>query len=377
MLLVSEPLLGPEEEAAVLQVLRGGWLTQGPGVRAFERAFADMHGAADAVAVNSCTAALHLALAALGVGPGDEVLIPTLTFVATANAVLYVGATPVPVDIESLDQPLISLAEAAAKVTPRTRAVIVMHYAGRLADRAAWRAFARDAGLLLIEDSAHAVGVPGAGTFGDAAAFSFYGNKNMTTGEGGMVLLRDAEARDRARRMRAHGMTSGALERLEARSARYDVVSEGWNHRLDEIRAALGLVQLGRLAEMNARRARLAERYLDRLAPLARAGLVAPDARGGVSAHHIFPVLLPEAADRDLVAAELAAAGVQTSIHYPPVHVLSRFRELWPGTRLPLSEAYHRRTLTLPLHPKMAPQDVDMVVDALEVALMPVEGEPA
>ncbi|SFI52447.1 DegT/DnrJ/EryC1/StrS family aminotransferase [Albimonas pacifica] len=377
MLLVSEPLLGPEEETAVLEVIRGGWLTQGPRVRAFERAFADLHGAADAVAVNSCTAALHLALAALGVGPGDEVLVPSLTFVATVNAVLYTGATPVPVDIESLEAPQLSLFDAAARLTPRTRAVIVMHYAGRLVDRGAWRAFARGAGLLLIEDSAHAVGVPGAGTFGDAAAFSFYGNKNMTTGEGGMVLLRDGAARDRARRMRAHGMSASAVQRLESRNAHYDVGCEGWNYRLDEIRAALGLVQLGRLPEMNGRRARLAERYIDRLGPLERAGLIAPGAQGGTSAHHIFPVLLPEGADRDSVATELAAAGVQTSIHYPPVHTLSRFRELWPGLRLPLSEAYHRRTLTLPLHPNMAPQDVDKVVDALEIALSPVEGEPA
>src|SRR5690348_8040845 len=191
MLVVSEPVLGMEEKAALAAVIESGWITMGDRVREFEQAFALLHEAEDAIAVSSCTAALHLILHALGVGPGDEVLVPSLTFVATANSVLYAGATPVFVDIEALDVPHPSFADAAAKCSARTKAVVVMHYAGYLADREAWLEFAQSRGLFLIEDSAHAAGTDGDGTLADVAVFSFYGNKNMTTAEGGMVLARD------------------------------------------------------------------------------------------------------------------------------------------------------------------------------------------
>src|SRR4051812_7245385 len=175
MLLVSEPVLGTEEEAALAAVIESGWITMGDRVREFEHAFALLHQADESIAVGSCTAALHLILHGLGIGPGDEVLVPSLTFAATANAVLYVGARPVFVDIESGAVPLMSAADAKRKCTSRTKAVIVMHFAGYLADREEWQAFARSKGLLLIEDAAHAPGAKGVGTFGDAAAFSFYG----------------------------------------------------------------------------------------------------------------------------------------------------------------------------------------------------------
>jgi dTDP-4-amino-4,6-dideoxygalactose transaminase len=372
MLLVAEPVLGAAERAAVHKVLVDGWITVGSRVRAFEQAFAERHGAADAVAVNSCTAALHLALAALGIGPGDEVLVPSLTFVATANAVLYTGATPVFVDIEALDAPILSVEDADAKVTANTRAVILMHYAGHMAPLEVWRGFAARHGLLLIEDAAHAAGGPGAGAYGDGAAFSFYGNKNMTTAEGGMVLMRDPVRLESVRQMRGHGMTLGALQRLTARSSHYDVTMLGYNYRMDEIRAALGLVQLDQLDSFNCRRAALSALYFERIERLAvrHDGFCVPRPRSGISAHHIFPVLLPVGADRDRVAAAMAAVGIQTTIHYPPVHHLSYYRPRYPGLCLPLSEAFHRRELTLPLHPKMEDADVFRVVDALEDALV-------
>lgn len=371
MLLVAEPVLGPEERAAAAEVLESGWITMGERVRSFELAFAKRHGAEDSVAVNSCTAALHLILATLGIGRGDEVLVPSLTFVATVNAILYVGAKPVLVDIEGLDQPLMSLEDAAAKITPRTRAIMLMHYAGHLAPPAPWRELASRHGLLLLEDAAHAVGVADVGRYGDGAAFSFYGNKNMTTAEGGIVLMRQAEMLERVRKMRSHGMTRSVLQRLASRSPHYDVDVLGFNYRMDDIHAAIGLVQLGRLDEMNARRAYLVALYMEQLQELCRRhqDLVVPRPVSGFSAHHIMPVLVPAGADRNAISAVMQAAGVQTTVHYPPVHTLSYYRARSPGISLPVTEAFHRRELTLPLHPNMAEGDVARVVDALEYAL--------
>ncbi len=371
MLLVAEPVLGPEERAAVMAVLESGWITLGERVRAFEHAFAELHGAEGAVAVDSCTAGLHLTLEALGIGPGDEVLAPSLTFVATVNAILYAGAEPVLVDIESLDRPLMSLEQAASKITSRTKAVILMHYAGHMADIDAWRAFAARHNLLLIEDAAHAVGVAGVGTYGDGSAFSFYGNKNMTTAEGGMVLMRRPEMLERVRQMRGHGMTRTVLQRLVARTPHYDVDMLGYNYRMDELRGAIGLVQLSRLEGMNTRRAELVEMYNKLFAPLEKQheGFIVPRPQSGISAHHIMPILLPVGADRDRITAEMHEAGVQTTIHYPPVHTLSYYRQRFPGIRLPLTEEFHRRELTLPLHPKMDDSDVERVVNTLKTAL--------
>ncbi len=371
MISVAEPILGPQEQSAIAGVLGGGWITQGKGVRDFELAFAKRHGAADAVAVNSCTAALHLVFAALDIGPGDEVIAPSLTFVATVNAILYTGAQPVLVDIEALDAPVISIAAAKASITPRTRAIVLMHFAGHLTDPEPWRELAARHGLWLVEDSAHAVGLPGVGQYGDAAAFSFYGNKNMTTAEGGMVLMRDPARLERARRMRGHGMTSSAHDRLIARSSHYDVIELGYNYRLDDLRASLGLVQLGRLDGFNRTRAALVAGYHERLDRLRNSypDIVVPKPRSGQSAHHIMPILVPELKDRDAVADAMRTAGVQTTIHYPPVHQLTYYRSRMPGLELPVTETFHRRALTLPLHPRMTETDLDNVVAALVAAL--------
>ncbi len=326
------------------------------------------------MAVNSCTAGLHLALAALGIGGGDEVIVPSLSFVATANCVVYTGARVVFADIESLDRPLMSLADAKAKLSPRTRAVIVMHYAGSVADAQAWRAFARQNNLFLIEDSAHAVGQDRGPIFGDLAVFSFYGNKNMTTAEGGMILGQDKAVMERARRARAHGMTSTTIERLHARASSYDVLSLGYNYRMSELNAALGLAQLPKLEAGNAQRRRLAQTYGQAFGNRP-SGLLLPLLGHAPSAHHLFPVVLPQHADRAAIMTGLYERGIQTTIHYPPIHQLTWFREQYPNVSLPVTEAFGTRQLTLPLHPKMTEADARHVASSLlQLLAAPAEG---
>lgn len=369
MLLVAEPCLGEGEKQALTGVVDSSWITMGEQVRAFERAFAAQHHAADAVAVSSCTAGLHLAMEALDIGPGDEVLVPSLTFVATVNSVLYAGAVPVFVDVESLDAPLISCRDAASKCTARTRAVVVMHYAGYLADAGQWQDFARSRGLALIEDSAHAVGLDGAGTFGDVAVFSFYGNKNMTTAEGGMVFARDPAVLNRVKQMRSHGMSTGTMERLAGHDLTYDVTTLGYNYRMDELRAAVGLVQLRNLAHWNERRSALTDAYRKLLRECCPDIIVPFSTARPASSHHIMPLILPVGTDRQLVADRLREAGIRATVHYPPVHQLSWYENRFPAVRLPVTEEFCRRELTVPLHPKMADSDVETVVRALAQAI--------
>ncbi len=368
MLLVAEPDLGAEEKDALNDVVDSGWITMGSRVQTFERAFATMHGVADAVAVSSCTAGLHLALEALGIGPGDEVLVPSLSFVATANSVLYCGAKPVFVDVESVTEPLMSLTDAAAKCTAATKAVIIMHYGGYIADLPAWRAFADERGLRLVEDSAHAVGAERGEIVGDVAVFSFYGNKNMTTAEGGMIIALDQGVLDRTRQTRAHGMTTGTMQRLNSRLVTYDVTMLGFNYRMDELRAAIGLKQLARLPEWNSKRRTLSDAYRNLLREHCPRACV-PFAVARPSAHHILPVLLPIEVDRQLVVDRLRKDGIQTTNHYPPIHRFSWYAEHLPVAALPVTEEFAERELTLPLHPKLQRGHLEYVVQSLTKAI--------
>lgn len=368
MLLVSEPTLGWEEKAALAEVIDSGWITMGERVNAFERAFAKAHGADDSVSVSSCTAGLHLILHALGIGPGDEVLVPALTFVATANCVLYVGAKPIFVDIASTSTPLMCLEDAAAKCTSRTKAIILVHFAGYLIDPGPWRAFAAERGLLIVEDAAHATVLPGVGTLGVAAAFSFYGNKNMTTAEGGAILAGDEKLLDGIRRARGHGLTSGTFQRRSGKNPIYDVTMLGFNYRLDELRAAIGIVQLGHVERWNAKRKDLAQLYrrsIEAQCPM----VTVPFDTGRASVHHIMPVLLPRSVERQNIIDRLREAGIQTTIHYPPTHRLSFYRDLYPNVSLPKTEDFAARELTLPLHPRMEAADVETVTRCLAQAL--------
>ena len=368
MLSVAEPILGVEEQDALLQVMRSGWITMGEKVRAFEREFARVHGGEDCVAVSSCTAALHLILAALDIGPGDEILVPSMSFVATANAVVYVGATPVFLDIESLDRPLCSIIDAEKKCTARTKAIVLMHYAGYSSDKEAWQAFAASRRLHIIEDAAHASGMPGVGTYGVAAAFSFYGNKNMTTAEGGAVMTRDPDMSRRIRQMRGHGLTSQTFERHAGNLPMYDMTMLGFNYRLDELRAAMGLVQVGHLHGWNDRRKALTLAYREML-KTRTSRIDIPFSPHWPSAYHIMPVLLPTNASREQVARRMRDDGIQTTHHYPPIHQMTFYRDHFAPARLPLTEEFAARQLTLPLHPKMVDADVLAVTKSLNDSL--------
>jgi dTDP-4-amino-4,6-dideoxygalactose transaminase len=369
---LMDVVLGPEEMAAVSAVLQSGWLSMGPETRRFEEACARFLGVPQTLAVANGTVALHLALVALRLGPGDEVLCPALTFVATANAVLYTGARPVFVDIGGPADLNLSVADAAGKITPRTRALIAVHYAGYPCDLDAIQALAQKHNLKTIEDAAHAPGAvyrsaggdKMAGTLGDAGCFSFFSNKNLTTGEGGLLAARDPEVAEKVRLARSHGMSSLTWDRHRGHSLSYDVTMLGYNYRLDEMRAALGLVQLAKLAGANSRRRELTRGYRQQLEDIP--GLTLPFASQiETSACHLFPLVLPPGADRAGFMAALAARGIQTSIHYPPVHRFSYYRSLWPPDfdhHLPQTEAASLRLVTLPLFPTMTREQLDMVV---------------
>jgi dTDP-4-amino-4,6-dideoxygalactose transaminase len=300
---VADVKFGPEERAAITRVLESGWVTMGPETERFEAEFSLYVGSKHAVAVSSGTGALHLALAALGIGPGDEVIVPSLTFVATVNVVRLVGAVPVFADITDETDWNISPSEIEKNVTPRTKAVIAVHYAGFPCRMDSITGIARECGLKVIEDAAHA---PGGtfkgkklGTWGDAGCFSFASTKNMTTGEGGMVVTEHDEVARSVRLLRSDGMTRPTWERHSRREFFYDVLAEGFNYRIDELRAALGRVQLAKLDENNAARHEISRRMRSRLAAVPCVSFPFDHDALSCSTCHIFPMLLDSAPERD------------------------------------------------------------------------------
>lgn len=373
---LADVRFGSKEIEAAVEVLKSGWVSQGPVVDRFEAAFSEFLGIKHAVAVASGTAALHLACLALDLGPEDEVLCPALTFVATANAIGYTGARPIFVDIIGPDNLNLSSEDLARKITPRTRAVMVVHYGGFAADMPAIQELASHHGLAIIEDCAHAPGAfypshPGrsrVGSQGTISCFSFFSNKNMTTGEGGMVATDDPTLADRVKAGRSHGMTTLTWDRHRGHSFSYDVVAPGYNYRLDELRAALGIVQLGRLEENNARRRTLTRLYRAQLSDLPQIHLPFLAEDLDASACHILPILLANGEDRPDFMAFLKERGIQTSIHYPPIHRFSYYRQLWGDEvkhRLPHTEAVAAREVTLPLFPSMTRDQVGQVTSAV------------
>jgi dTDP-4-amino-4,6-dideoxygalactose transaminase len=354
------------EVEAIQSVIRSGWLSAGERVAEFERRFAEFVGVRHAIAVSNATAALHLVHVALGIGPGDEVILPSLHFVAGANSIVYAGGDPVFADIDSLDDLTISPDEIERLITPRTKAIQALHFAGFPCDMGAILEIARRRSLVVIEDACHAVGAAydgkKCGAIGAAGCFSFYSNKNMTTGEGGMITTDDPEIAEKTRLLRCHGMTSTTHDRHRGNALSYDVVALGHNYRLDEIRAALGLVQLAKLEEGNARRERLACRYREQLRDVG----VPFSKPHGQSSNHIFPIILDDGVPRAEFMLSLRKKGIQTSIHYPATHLLSFYRERADQEiRLPNTEQVSSREVTLPLFPTMSETQVDDVCEAV------------
>lgn len=371
------PEFGPSEIEAATDVLRSGWLSAGPVTEDFEGKYAAALGVESAVAVSSGTAALHLAVLALGLGPGDEVVLPSLNFVSAAAAVALSGATPVFADVKGPHDLCLDPEDAARRITPRTRAIVAMHYGGYAADLTAFAQLTRAHGLALIEDCAHAPvtdSVHGVlGTVGDIGCYSFFATKNLAMGEGGMVIARDPALRDRIRRLRSHALTVSAQQRHRGGPSGYDVDALGLNYRPTEIACAVGRVQLDALPAAQARRRDAVHAYREQLAGLP--GLTVPFADRPIEegAHHLFAVVLPEGTDREALQDRLRAARIQSGVHYPPTHLFTAYRERY-GTgsgRLPVTEDVMACQLSLPLHPGMGTAEVRKVVEAVSAAWRP------
>jgi len=367
------PLIEEEEIRAVEEVFRSGWITTGPKAKSFEEAFARYVGARHALAVSSCTAGLHLALEAIGLKEGDEVLVPTLTFTATAEVVTYFKANPVLVDSEPCHINL-SLEDIERKITARTRALIPVHFAGHPCPMDSILDFAESKHLAVIEDAAHALPAKYKGryigTWSPLTAFSFYATKTITTGEGGMVTTDDDALASRISLMRLHGMSRDAWKRYSAEGSwRYEVLEAGYKYNLTDIQAALGLVQLAKCDAMWRRRAAIAERYTQGLSTLDayRTPRVAPHVQ---HAWHLYVILVEPGAlriHRDQVIEELSQRGIGTAVHFIPLHLHPYYQRQW-GYRsgeFPVAENYFGKCISLPIYPGMSDGDVDRVVESL------------
>lgn len=358
------------ESDAVKNVIDGGWLTMGEQIAGFEAAFSNfLGGDVGSLTVANGTAALHMALLALKIGHGDEVIIPALTFVADANAVCHVGAKPVLADCASLDDWNMSAETIERCITSKTKAVMIVHYAGFPCHMPSITDLCKKHGLKLIEDVAHAPGASVAGqscgTWGDVGCYSFFSNKNLSVGEGGMVTSRDPALIQRMRYLRSHGMTTLTLDRHMGRAITYDVAEPGLNYRMDEMRAAIGLVQLDKLPAGNARRKELTERYRTNLAGSSVSIPFSHLPADAVSAYHILPVLLPVGSERKVVIEALKANGIQSSIHYPPFWSFTAYAGQFSAADAPVAAEICDRELTLPLYPTMTDDEVDLVTTSL------------
>ena len=360
---------GEEEKAAVIRVLNSKWLTMGPETDLFEQEFAEYIGVRNAIAISNCTNALHLANIACGVKTGDEVICPSLTFVATVNSILYAGGKPVFADVSSMTDWTLSPADVASKITSRTKAILVMHYGGFACDMDTINEIAHARGIRVIEDAAHG---PGAfyrgkkiGRLGDVSCFSFFTNKNISTGEGGMICTDDDAIAKDIRLLRSHGMTSATLDRHFGHSFTYDVVCRGYNYRIDEIRAALGREQLKKLDTGNQKRLAAAAHYRGLLSLMDQVRIPFPE-YFHVPNYHIFPVMLDKSVSRKAFMKFLRDRGIQTSIHYPPVHKFLYYRKYYRHVRLPITGEIARREVTLPMFPSLSHEQINLICTVMQ-----------
>lgn len=373
------PTIGEEELESVASVLRSGWLTTGPKAREFEEKFAAfLGGGVEAVAVNSATAGLHLAVEACGVEPGDQVIVPTLTFTATAEVIRYVGAEVVMVDVEPGTY-AIDLNDASRRMTPRCKAIMPVHFGGYPCDMSAIREFAHRHRVKVIEDAAHALPAHRNGRLvgasdTDACVFSFYANKTITTGEGGMLVTRHAEIARRARLMRTHGINSDAFERFRKVGAgwAYDIVAPGFKYNMTDVAAALGVAQLAKAHAFQQKREHAALRYCEKLKGLP-IDLPANAPEGSLHAWHIFPIWVHESASstRDDVIYALTSAGIGSSVHYRPLHQMTYWKDRYPSQpgEYPVADRYFSGAVSLPLFPEISDAEIDRVAEVMEQVL--------
>lgn len=371
----AQPEIGEEEIAEVVATLRSGWVTTGPKTKQFESDFsAFLGGGVESIAVNSATAGLHLALEAVGVGPGDEVITTTHTFTATAEVIRYLGAHPVFVDI-SADTLCIDVDLIEQAITPRTRVILPVHFGGRAADMDRIMAIARKHGLRVVEDAAHCLPATSGGKLvgtldTDATVFSFYANKTITTGEGGMLVTRDPEIARRAKIMRLHGISRDAFDRFvsTAPSWYYEIVAPGFKYNMTDVASAIGIHQLKKAESFYKRRAAIAARYDQALADLP---LVLPPqpAKGDIHSWHLYVIRLADGAPctRDAMIDHLFTQGIGCSVHYIPLHLQPYWRDTYNLTpeMFPVSQHVYEHTLTLPLYTRMRDEDVERVIQTV------------
>ncbi|MCO5272954.1 MAG: DegT/DnrJ/EryC1/StrS family aminotransferase [Cyclobacteriaceae bacterium] len=362
------------EEEAVAAVLKSRWITMGECTKTFEEKFGEYIGAEYLpTAVTNCTAALHMALLALDIKEGDEVIVSGLTFIADANVVKMVGASPVIADVTSLEDWNVSAKTIKERITSKTKAVIIVHYGGVPCEMDDIIDLCKSGNISLIEDVAHA---PGAkykgikcGLFGDISCFSFFTNKNLSVGEGGMVIAKNEVINQKVKYLRSHGMSSLTLDRHKGRAITYDVLQPGLNYRIDEMRAALGLVQLEKLDGANSNRRKITQHYHNLLRDVKEVHIPFTDLTNKTSSYHIYPILLSENINRETIFNSLKEKGIQASIHYPSIKSFTAFKSELSKYRVPNCDIISQREITLPLYPTMTTEQADLVVDCLKLAI--------